>query len=83
MGSVLLVRRADGEFEQEAALKLIAPHLAGPYFLERFRAERQILAHLQPPNITKLLDGGVTSEGEVPYLVMEYVKGDPPPMRES
>ncbi len=77
MGSVLLVRRADGEFEQEAALKLIAPHLAGPYFLERFWAERQILAHLQPPNITKLLDSGVTSEGEVPYLVMEYVKGDP------
>jgi len=77
MGSVLLVRRADGEFEQEAALKLIAPHLAGPYFLERFRAERQILAHLQHPNITKLLDGGVTSEGGAPYLVMEYVKGEP------
>ncbi len=75
MGSVLLVKRVDGEFEQSAALKLIAPHLAGPYFLERFRAERQILAHLNHPNITKLLDGGVAEDSGVPYLVMEYVDG--------
>ncbi|MGA3016213.1 MAG: serine/threonine-protein kinase [Bryobacteraceae bacterium] len=39
-------------------------------------AERQILAGLSHPNITKLLDGGVTAEG-TPYLVMEYVAGDP------
>jgi serine/threonine protein kinase len=78
MGSVLLVRRADGEFEQTAALKLVAPHLAGPYFLERFRIERQILAHLNHPNITKLLDGGVAEDdARAPYLVMEYVDGLP------
>ncbi len=77
MGSVLLVHRADGEFEQTAALKLVSPHLAGPYFLERFRAERQILAHLNHPNITKLLDGGVAEDSGVPYLVMEYVDGLP------
>ena len=75
MGSVLLVKRVAGDFEQTAALKLIAPHLAGPYFLERFRAERQILAHLSHPNITKLLDGGVVEDSGVPYLVMEYVDG--------
>ena len=75
MGSVLLVKRVDGDFEQSAALKLIAPHLAGPYFLERFRAERQILAHLNHPNITKLLDGGVAEDSGVPYLVMEFVDG--------
>lgn len=74
MGSVLLVRRADGEFEQTAALKLVAPHLAGPYFLERFRMERQILAQLSHPNITRLLDGGVSADG-TPFLVMEYVEG--------
>ena len=77
MGSVLLVHRADGEFEQTAALKLVAPHLAGPYFLERFRIERQILAQLNHPNITKLLDGGVAEDSGVPYLVMEYVDGLP------
>ena len=74
MGSVLLVKRVDGEFEQTAALKLMAPHFAGPYFLERFRIERQILARLNHPNITKLIDGGVTADG-APYLVMEFVDG--------
>lgn len=81
MGSVLLVRRAGGEFEQTAALKLIAPHLAGPYFLDRFRAERQILAQLNHPNIAKLVDGGTVHDDStaygVPYLVMEFVDGLP------
>lgn len=75
MGTVLLARRI-GEFEQKAALKLIAPHLAGPYFADRFRVERQILANLNHPNITKLLDGGVAENG-APFLVMEYVDGPP------
>lgn len=75
MGSVLLVRRADGEFDQLGALKLVAPHLVGRYFEERLRAERQILAHLNHPNITKLMDGGV--QDGAPYLVMEYVDGVP------
>jgi non-specific serine/threonine protein kinase/serine/threonine-protein kinase len=75
MGTVLLARRI-GEFEQEAALKLIAPHLVGPYFADRFRVERQILANLNHPNITKLLDGGVAESG-APFLVMEYVDGPP------
>src|SRR5215472_1601663 len=44
--------------------------------LERFRAERQILANLNHPNIARLLDGGMTTEG-TPYLVMEYVEGMP------
>jgi serine/threonine protein kinase len=58
------------------AVKVIAPHVAGEAFRERFLAERQILAGLNHPNITKLLDGGVTAEG-TPYLVMEYVDGEP------
>jgi serine/threonine-protein kinase len=45
-----------------------------PEMLRRFRAERQILANLDHPNIARLLDGGITSEG-APYLVMEYVDG--------
>ena len=42
----------------------------------RFRGERQILARLDHPNIARLLDGGATDEG-APYLVMEYVVGQP------
>lgn len=44
--------------------------------MQRFRAERQILAGLQHPHIARLLDGGVTDDGR-PYLVMEYVAGQP------
>ena len=45
-------------------------------FRERFRQERQILAGLQHPYIARLLDGGVTADGDL-YLVMEYVDGVP------
>ncbi|HEX6199978.1 MAG TPA: serine/threonine-protein kinase, partial [Thermoanaerobaculia bacterium] len=42
----------------------------------RFRTERQILAALEHPHIARLLDGGTTDRG-LPYLVMEYVDGEP------
>jgi serine/threonine protein kinase len=74
MGTVYLARRADGEFEQQVALKVVSSHLRTRFFTERFRAERQILADLNHPNITRLLDGGVDITGD-PYLVMEYVDG--------
>jgi serine/threonine-protein kinase len=41
-----------------------------------YRAERQVLAALDHPNVARLLDGGVT-EGGRPYLVMKYVDGPP------
>ncbi len=74
MGAVYLAQRADGEFEQTVAIKVLAAHAATPQFRERFVLERQILASFSHPNITKLLDGGITDSG-TPYLVMEYVEG--------
>ena len=74
MGAVYAAHRADGNFEQQVAIKLIDLPLATDLFRERFRLERQILAGLNHPLIARLLDGGVTSEGE-PFLVMEYVDG--------
>ena len=44
--------------------------------LARFRAERQILASLDHPNIARLLDGGTTDDG-LPYFAMEYIEGQP------
>ena len=44
--------------------------------LARFRVERQVLAKLTHPNITRLLDGGIDDSGR-PYLVMQYVEGLP------
>jgi tetratricopeptide (TPR) repeat protein len=76
MGAVYLAHRADGEFEQKVAIKLIDLPLATTTFRERFRQERQILAGLQHPYIARLLDGGVTDGGD-PYLVMEFVDGVP------
>ena len=76
MGVVYLAERADGRFEQQVAVKLVGQGLHDEHLLHRFRAEQQILAALQHPNIARLYDGGVTDSG-VPYLVMEYVEGLP------
>ena len=76
MGTVFLATRDDGEFKQEVAIKVVSSAFLGRESLRRFRQERQILAGLNHPNIARLLDGGVTDEG-LPYLVMEFVEGEP------
>lgn len=75
MGKVFRAHRSDGHFQQVAAIKLLAglPSVAALRFLTR---ERQILALLNHPHIARLLDGGSTSQGQ-PYLVMEYIEGEP------
>jgi non-specific serine/threonine protein kinase/serine/threonine-protein kinase len=74
MGAVFLAERSDGEFQQQVALKVVRRGFADPDLRRRFRRERQILASLNHPNIARLLDGGVSADGE-PFLVMEYVEG--------
>jgi tRNA A-37 threonylcarbamoyl transferase component Bud32/TolB-like protein/Tfp pilus assembly protein PilF len=76
MGAVYLAERADGQYQQRVALKLIKRGLDIDPMLRRFRAERQILASLEHPNIARLLDGG-TSEDGMPFFVMEYIAGAP------
>lgn len=76
MGTVFLATRDDGEFHQQVAIKIVSSAFLGRENLRRFRQERQILAELNHPNIARLLDGGVTDDG-LPYLVMEYVEGEP------
>jgi len=76
MGAVYLAKRADDEFQQRVAVKLVRPGMASEDALRRFRGERQISASLDHPNIARLLDGGTTEAGE-PYFVMEYVEGEP------
>ena len=75
MGRVFLARRADDAFHKEVAVKLLPP-AASHDLRVRFRTERQVLANLEHPNIARLIDGGTTKEG-LPYLVMEYVEGEP------
>lgn len=73
MGTVLLAERADGDFEQKVAIKLIRGFPTEDE-RQRLRHERRILAQLDHPNIARLLDGGETEDGQ-PYVVMEYVDG--------
>jgi serine/threonine protein kinase len=75
MGAVYLARRADDEFEKLVAIKLLKRGTDTDEVLRRFRAERQILARLEHPNIARMLDAGTTDD-ELPYFVMEYVVGD-------
>jgi non-specific serine/threonine protein kinase/serine/threonine-protein kinase len=75
MGEVFAAVRADGQYEQKVALKVVRG-FATADVVERFRAERQILAGLDHLNIARLLDGGTTEDG-APYLVMELVDGVP------
>src|SRR6202161_3326012 len=74
MGTVYLAARADQQYESQAAIKLVRRGLDTDFILRRFRRERQILARLDHPNITRMFDGGTTDDG-IPYLVMEYVEG--------
>ncbi len=76
MGSVWLARRSDGRFEGEAAVKLLNASLIGRAGEERFRREGSILARLTHPHIARLTDAGVSPGGQ-PYLVLEYVEGEP------
>jgi len=75
MARVLLAERADGGYEQAAAIKCLWPGLAGPDLVARFEQERQILARLEDTRIARLLDGGVRRDG-VPWLALEYVDGE-------
>jgi eukaryotic-like serine/threonine-protein kinase len=78
MGVVWLAERADGVYEQLAALKWIhkkySPEALKKKTIYLFEQERQILARFNHPNIARLYDGGVTEDGR-PWLAMEYVDG--------
>jgi tetratricopeptide (TPR) repeat protein len=76
MARVLLAERADGGYQQLAAIKSLWSGLATPDLIARFGQERQILARLDDPRIARLLDGGVRADG-VPWLALEYVAGCP------
>lgn len=74
-GTVFLGERADKQFSGKVAVKVVDRANAADLGM-RFRAERQILASLNHPNIARLIDAGETDDGQ-PYLVMEYVEGKP------
>jgi len=76
MSAVYLAARVDDEYRSQVAVKLVWPSSDTEEVIRRFRQERQILADLDHPNIARLLDGGTTDDGW-PYIVMEYIEGQP------
>jgi eukaryotic-like serine/threonine-protein kinase len=74
MGSVYHAERADDEYQQSVALKIVEWCPSVSDLTGRFRSERQILARLAHVNIARLLDGGQMQDG-TPYLVMEHITG--------
>ena len=76
MGTVYAAARADREYQKRVAVKVVKRGVDTDAVLERFRHERQILAGLDHPYITRLIDGGTSSDGR-PYFVMELVEGRP------
>ncbi len=75
MGAVWLARRRDGRFEGRAAIKFLDRALLDSEGVERFRREGEALARLEHANIARLIDSGVSDDGQ-PYLVLEYVEGE-------
>jgi len=76
MGDVFKASRDDEQYQSEVAIKLMRADVRSSFTEQRFRIERQILAGLDHRNIARLLDGG-TTEGGMPYVVMELVTGQP------
>ncbi len=62
--------------KRRVALKIIMPGMDTKQVIARFEAERQALAMMDHPNISKVFDAGTTDSGR-PYFVMELVKGVP------
>ncbi len=75
MGSVYLAERAQGDFTQRVALKIVRADFFNAELRARFLRERDFLARLNHPHIAQLHDGGVAQD--VPYFTLEYVEGEP------
>lgn len=74
MGEVYLAHRSTDDFVQKVAIKLL--RIEASDRAQLFARERRLLAGLNHPNIARLIDGGVSAEGR-PYMVMDYVDGQP------
>lgn len=76
MGTVFLATRDPDGLNQKVAIKIVHEGAFSKEIIRRFLIERKILAALEHPGIARLIDAGETTDG-LPYLVMEYVAGEP------
>jgi serine/threonine-protein kinase len=74
MAEVFLAEAHDRTPPRWVALKIIRMGFDTEELLQRFDRERQILDRAHHPNIARLYEAGVCSDGR-PFLAMEFVKG--------
>ncbi len=73
-GMSAVYKGADPNLHRAVAIKLIHPHLSSdPEFVRRFEQEAAAVAQLRHPNIIQVFD--FDHEGEVYYMVLEYLAG--------
>ena len=75
MGIVYLAEQSK-PVKRRVALKVIKAGMDTKQIIARFEAERQALALMNHPGISKVYEAGATDEGR-PYFVLEYIKGMP------
>jgi tetratricopeptide (TPR) repeat protein len=75
MGEVWVAKQTE-PVKRKVALKLIKAGMDSRAVLQRFEQERQALALMDHPNISKVLDAGLTADRR-PFFVMELVSGLP------
>ena len=76
LGVVYAGQREAGDFEQQVAVKLIKRGMDSENIIRRFEDERRILASLDHPGISRLIDGGMLPDGR-PWFAMERIQGQP------
>lgn len=76
MGQVYLGCRADGAYEREVAIKLMTTGALDGRHRVLFDHECRVLARMEHPAIAQIHDAGTDLDGR-PYLVMEYIRGEP------
>lgn len=70
-----IYRGFDTRLQRIVAIKTLPAHVShDPAWRERFRREAQSVSRLNHPHICTLHDVGI--EGDVQYLVMEYIEGE-------
>src|ERR1700722_13630388 len=76
MGSVWLACRSDDKFEGKVAVKLLERQGLDELAAMQIRHEANLLARLSHAPIARLFDAGMRENGQ-PYLILEYVEGEP------
>lgn len=74
-GMAVVYRGKDKKLDRYVTIKVLREEFVGDEeFIERFRSEACSAARLSHPNIVRVYDVG--EDGEINYIVMEYIHGD-------